>query len=48
MCGGSLERGLTSEYWVSHERVFLTWCPECRWTGNVVLFRRAVIWEPEH
>ena len=48
MCGGSLDHGLTSEFWVAHERVFLTWCPGCRWTGNVVLFDRAVIVEPEH
>ena len=48
MCGHSLERGLTSESWVAHERVFLTWCAACKWTGNVVLFKHAIIEEPEH
>jgi hypothetical protein len=48
MCGASLDRGLTSEWWVAEERVFLTWCAACHWTGNVVLFDRAIIEEPEH
>jgi hypothetical protein len=48
MCGGSLDRGLTSESWTSDERIFLTWCPHCTWTGNVVHFDRATISEPEH
>jgi hypothetical protein len=48
MCSSTLERGLISEWWSGTDRVFLTWCAECRWTGNVVLFERAVIEEPEH
>lgn len=48
MCGSSLERGLTSEWWTANERVFLTWCPDCKWTGNVVRFDKAIIEEPEH
>ena len=48
MCAASLETGLTSEWWNAHDRVFLTWCSKCRWTGNVVLFERAIIEEPEH
>jgi hypothetical protein len=48
MCGGSLDRGLTSESWSSDERIFLTWCPHCTWTGNVVHSDRATISEPEH
>lgn len=48
MCGASLERGLTTEWWNAHDRVFLTWCAQCRWTGNVVHFERAVIEEREH
>lgn len=48
MCGSSLDGGLTSEWWVAEERVFLTWCASCHWTGNVVLFDRAIIEEPEH
>jgi hypothetical protein len=48
MCGASLERGLTSEWWASNERVFLTWCAACRWTGNVVRFDKIIIEEPEH
>lgn len=47
-CGGSLERGLTTEWWSGADRVFLTWCAQCRWSGNITLFRRAVIEEPEH
>jgi hypothetical protein len=47
MCGASLDHGLTSEWWIAHERVFLTWCSRCKWTGNVVLFDRAIIEEPE-
>jgi hypothetical protein len=48
MCAASLERGLVSEWWSAEDRIFLTWCSRCRWTGNVVLFARAVIEEPEH
>jgi hypothetical protein len=48
MCGGSLDRGLASEYWQADERIFLVWCAECSWTGNVVRFDRATILEPEH
>ena len=44
----ALDRGLITEWWSGADRVFLTWCAECRWTGNVVLFARAVIEEPEH
>jgi hypothetical protein len=48
MCGGSLERGLTSESWSADDRIFLTWCPHCSWTGNVVRFERATILEEQH
>ncbi len=48
MCGVGLERGLTSEWWTAHDRVFLTWCASCKWTGNVVRFEKAIIEEPEH
>ena len=48
MCAAPLHRGLTTEWWHGDDRVFLTWCAQCRWTGNVVLFARAVIEEPEH
>lgn len=47
-CAASLDRGLISEWWSGQERIFLTWCAACRWTGNVVLFDRAIIEEPEH
>lgn len=47
-CAAALDRGLISEWWSGRDRVFLTWCAECKWTGNVVLFDRAVIEEPEH
>ena len=42
------DKPLTSEWWNAHERVFLTWCAACKWTGNVVLFKHAIIEEPEH
>jgi hypothetical protein len=48
MCGKGLDRGLTTEWWSGEDRVFLTWCAHCSWTGNVVRFVRAVIEEPEH
>ena len=47
MCGESLDRGLISESWATDERIFLTWCPQCSWTGNIVRFDHAVIEEPE-
>lgn len=47
-CAAALDRGLISEWWSGAERVFLTWCAECRWTGNIVLFDHAIIEEPEH
>ncbi len=47
-CGASLERGLVTEWWTADERVFLTWCSRCRWTGNIVLVPRMTIHEPEH
>ena len=47
-CASSLDRGLISEWWSGEDRIFLTWCAECRWTGNVVLSERTVIEEPEH
>lgn len=48
MCGASLDRGLTSESWAADERIFLTWCAACSWTGNIVRFARATGFEPEH
>ncbi len=48
MCGASLAAGITTEYWSSDERVFLTWCAGCSWTGNVVRFDHATIYEAEH
>jgi hypothetical protein len=48
MCGASLDRGLTSESWAADERIFLTWCAACEWTGNIVRFSRATGYEPEH
>jgi hypothetical protein len=48
MCGASLDRGLTSESWAADERIFLTWCAACEWTGNIVRFGRATGFEPEH
>ena len=48
MCGVSLDRGLTSESWAGDERIFLTWCAACEWTGNIVRFARATGFEPEH
>jgi hypothetical protein len=47
-CAAALERGLVAEWWSGRERMFLTWCAECKWTGSIVLFDRAIIEEPEH
>lgn len=48
MCAAALDEGLVSEWWSGEDRIFLTWCARCRWTGNVVPFERAIIEEPEH
>lgn len=48
MCAASLDRGLVSEWWSGPDRLFLTWCASCQWTGNVVPFTRAIIEEPQH
>jgi hypothetical protein len=48
MCGASLDGGFTTEYWSADDRVFLTWCAACSWTGHVVRFEHATIYEAEH
>jgi hypothetical protein len=41
-------RGLTAEYWVAGDRVFVCYCGECGWTGDIVLSARVVGHEAEH
>jgi hypothetical protein len=48
MCAAALDLGIVTEFWSADERVFLTWCAACHWTGHVVQFERATIYEPEH
>jgi hypothetical protein len=50
MCAASLVdgAGLTTEYWTSDVRVFMTWCGSCGWFGEVVRFDRVTITEEEH
>ena len=48
MCGTSLEKGLVSESWSSDQRIFLTWCAQCSWLGDVVRYHHVAIYEPDH
>ena len=50
MCAASLHDrgGITTEYWTSDARNFMTWCGECGWFGEVVRFTRVTIQEAEH
>lgn len=49
-CGHALDddRGFVQEYWVSDDRNFLCWCPECLFLGTVVLSKQIVSHEAEH
>jgi hypothetical protein len=50
MCAADLEidGGITTEYWVAEQRVFMTWCGACGWFGEVVRFDMVIITEEEH
>lgn len=50
MCAASIEvhGGISTEYWVSDQRVFMTWCGECGWFGDVVRYDMVTITEEEH
>jgi hypothetical protein len=46
-CGSALGladggHGLTTEYWVRGDRVFVCFCGACEWRGDVVLAERVV------
>jgi hypothetical protein len=40
-------RGLAAEYWVAGDRVFVCYCGECGWAGDIVLSARVVGHEAE-
>jgi len=50
MCAASIEvhGGISTEYWMSDQRVFMTWCGECGWFGDVVRYDMVTITEEEH
>jgi hypothetical protein len=50
MCASDLEQngGLSTEYWTSDVRVFMTWCGSCSWFGEIVRFDMVTITEEEH
>jgi len=39
--------GLTTEYWVRGDRVFVCFCGLCGWSGDIVLTERVVGHEAE-
>jgi hypothetical protein len=50
MCAAGLEQegGLSTEYWAADLRVFMTWCGDCGWFGEIVRFDMVTITEEEH
>ncbi len=40
-------RGLATEYWVAQERVFVCFCGQCGWTGDIVLAERVTAHEAQ-
>ena len=50
MCAASIHDhgGISTEYWMSAERHFMTWCGACGWFGEVVRFEMVVISEVDH
>ncbi len=48
MCGAALDGGIVCESWSADQRIFLTWCAACSWSGDVVRYDRVAITEPEH
>lgn len=41
-------RGITTEYWMARDRVFVCYCGACGWSGDIVLAERVIGHEPEH
>lgn len=41
-------RGIATEYWAGSDRVFVCFCGDCRWSGDIVLAERVVGHEAEH
>ncbi len=41
-------RGITTEYWIATDRVFVCYCGACGWAGDIVLSQRVTGHEPEH
>jgi hypothetical protein len=35
-------QGLTTEYWVGRDRVFVCFCGACGWSGDIVLADRVI------
>ena len=50
MCAASIEvrGGISTAYWSGVQRVFMTWCGECGWFGDVVRYDMVTISEEEH
>ncbi len=50
MCAVDLEDagGISTEYWTADLRVFMTWCGDCGWFGEIVRFDMVTITEAEH
>jgi hypothetical protein len=38
--------GLTTEYWIAADRVFVCYCGACGWSGDIVLPARVITSEP--
>ena len=47
MCAASIEihGGISTEYWMGDQRVFMTWCGECGWFGDVVRYEMVTLRE---
>jgi hypothetical protein len=50
MCAVEIENmgGISTEYWSADRRVFMTWCGDCGWFGEIVRFDLVTITEEEH
>jgi hypothetical protein len=40
-------QGLAVEYWTAADRVFVTYCSQCHWTGDITPTTRVVGHEPD-
>jgi hypothetical protein len=49
-CGASLAggAGISVEFWQGADRIFHTWCADCRWTGDIIPTTEMIGHEPEH